>query len=191
MRTQRAALFATLLMLSVCCVRSATAQAAASSTASAPATDAVLHASDLEKIIPASVFFRGQSAPVQLRNSGGVRFAGGALLFATNVDTSGYSSGLQEKYQAYLVTEVAVAFGDHTLAPGAYGVGFIADNKFVVMDLGGNDLFTATSQRDEVLHRPTPLQVMAGSSAHSYRLYSGRTFVEFSRAASNTTPAAH
>ena len=51
--------------------------------------DAILHPADLAKIVPTSVFFRGQSATTQLRNSGGVRFADGALMFAVLVDNSG------------------------------------------------------------------------------------------------------
>jgi hypothetical protein len=151
----------------------------ASATSSA---DTVLHAADLETLLPPAVFFNGQSATVQKRNSGGVRFAGGAVMFATKVDTGGYSSSIQERYQAYLVTEVALTIGSNRLPPGAYGVGFINDSKFVVMDVGGHDLFVADSQRDDALPRPTPLQVLADRAPQSYRLYSGRTFVVFSRA---------
>jgi hypothetical protein len=50
------------------------------------------------------------------------------------------------------------------------------------MDIGGHDLFMADSQRDDALPRPTPLQVLADKTPQSYRLYSGRTFVTFSRA---------
>jgi hypothetical protein len=35
---------------------------------------------------------------------------------------------------------------------------------------------------DARLHRPTPLQVLAGESAGKYRLYMGRNYVEFERA---------
>jgi len=142
----------------------------------------VLRAADLETLLPPAVFFNGQSATVQKRNSGGVRFAGGAVMFATKVDTGGYSSSIQERYQAYLVTEVALTIGSNRLPPGAYGVGFINNSKFVVMDVGAHDLFVADSQRDDALPRPTPLQVLADRAPQSYRLYGGRTFVVFSRA---------
>lgn len=93
------------------------------------------------------------------------------------VDTSGYSSQDQQKYQAYLITEEPIDIGGHRIAPGAYGCGFIAGNKFVVMDIGAHDLFTVSSTRDAALHRPTPLQILPSGS--SYRLYAGRNFVEF------------
>ena len=67
-------------------------------------TPGVLHPADLDGLIPPSVFFKGQSATVQLRNSGGVRFADGAIMFVIKVDTGGYSTSIQERYQDYLVS---------------------------------------------------------------------------------------
>lgn len=143
----------------------------------------VLKPEDLGKIVPGSVFFRGQSATTQLRNSGGVRFADAYLMFAVMVDNSGYSTGVQEKYQAYFITEVPLNIGGHSLTPGAYGVGILRGTppQFVVEDLGAHDLFQTTATNDAKLHRPVPLQVVAGDSAGKYRLYMGRNYVEFER----------
>ena len=41
------------------------------------AADTVLKPADMEKLVPASVFYRGQTATTQVRNSGGVKFADG------------------------------------------------------------------------------------------------------------------
>jgi hypothetical protein len=68
------------------------------------------------------------------------------------------------------------------LKPGAYGVGFIDGNKFVVMDIGANDVFQVSSTNDKEIKRPVPLQITAGSEAGKYRLYKGRDYVEFHRA---------
>ena len=103
-------------------------------------------------------------------------------MFATKIDAGGYSSGIQERYQAYLITEVPLIIGGNRLPPGAYGVGFIPNNKFVVMDIGGHDLFLADSHRDETLQRPTPLQILPDPTPQSYRLYGGRDFVVFTHA---------
>jgi hypothetical protein len=115
-----------------------------------------------------------------LRNSGGVKFADGYFLLATMVDTSGYSSDVASKYQAYFITEVPIKLGGQNLAAGTYGVGFVADNKFVVTDVGGHDVLMVASGEDEGLKRPTPLQVTA-DPAGGFRLYSGRRYVSFSR----------
>jgi hypothetical protein len=145
--------------------------------------EAVLKAADITlKLFPERVFFRGQNAPVQFRNSGGVRFADDFYVLAAIVDNSGYSTGLREKYQAYLLNEVTLQIAGQTLKPGAYGFGFQEGGKFLIMDIGANDLLNATSQRDAELKRPVPLQVVASSTAGSYRLYAGRDYVELRRA---------
>jgi hypothetical protein len=147
------------------------------------AKEAILTSADVgDKLLPEKVFFRGQLAPVQSRNTGGVRYADGFLVFAGLVDSSGYSSGLREKYQAYLVIEVPVEIGGQTLKPGAYGIGFLDGNKFVVMDIGANDVLQAASTKDAEMKRPVPLQFVAGAGAGNYRLYHGRDYIEFHRA---------
>ena len=145
--------------------------------------EVVLKAADISpKIFPERVFFRGQSAPVQFRNSGGVHFADDSYVLAGMIDSSGYSTGIKEKYQAYLLSEVTLEIAGQTLKPGAYGIGFITGGKFVVMDLGANDVLQAASQHDAEMKRPVPLQVFAASTAGSYRLYISRDYVEFRRA---------
>jgi hypothetical protein len=147
------------------------------------AADAVLSAKEVgSKLFPDKVFFRGQVASSQERNTGGVRYADGFFVLASLVDNSGYSSGIREKYQAYLITEVPIEFGGQTLKPGAYGCGFIDNNKFVVMDLAANDLFTVASVKDADIKHPVPLQFLNRPEAGNYRLYHGRDYVEFRRA---------
>ena len=162
-------------------------QIAAQSPSTSPAAqpEAVLHPADLAKILPASVFFRGQSATTQGRNSGGVRYADGYFTFAALVDNSGYSTGIQEKYQAYFITEVPITIGGHPLAPGAYGAGIIKNAngpQFVVLDIGAHDLFTTDAVSDAKFRRPTPLQVTEAETPGKYRLYFGRNYVDFERA---------
>lgn len=147
----------------------------------APTAAKVLTAVEAAKYLPGEVFFRGQSAPVQTRNSSGVQFAKDSLLLVTLVDTAGYSSAVQEKYQAYLITETPIDIEGHRLAPGAYGCGFLAADAFVVMDIGGHDLFSVQSAKDADLRRPTPLQILPSTDASEYRLYFGRNYVKFSQ----------
>ena len=159
------------------------AQQEGSASTTKPAS--VLKPADTSNLMPAQVFFRGQSAPIQARNSGGVQFGKDAFLLISLVDTAGYSSSVQEKYQAYLITETAIDVENHRLEPGAYGCGFLSENKFVVMDIGGHDLFSVRSSRDADLRRPTPLQVLP-SPGGGYRLYVGREFVNFAQSGSIT-----
>src|SRR5947207_9322484 len=128
----------------------------------------MLTAPEAAKLLPDAVFFRGQSAPIQARNSGGVQFSKDALLLISLVDTAGYSSSVQERYQAYLITETAIDIEGHRLEPGAYGCGFLASNTFVVMDIGGHDLFSVRATKDADLRRPTPLQVLLSTGGGGF-----------------------
>ncbi len=142
----------------------------------------VLNREQASAILPPSVFYRGQSASIQGRNSGGLKLPDGKLVLFTMVDTSGYSTSVQETFQAYLLTEVPLMLGSQTLQPGAYGFGFIAGDKMVIMDIGGNRILSVTTTHDEALKRPTPLQVLPDASGGAYRLYLGRSYVTVSPA---------
>ena len=143
-------------------------------------SDTVLKAAEVQKLLPDSVWYKGQSAPAQKRNSGGVKFGDGSFVLATLVDNSGYASDVAAKYQAYFVVEISIKIGGQTLAPGVYGAGFIPDNKFVVTDVGGHDVITVSSSTDEEMKRPTPLQVTTDPGG-GFRLYAGRRYVTFTK----------
>jgi len=143
-------------------------------------SSAVLSQAELERLFPPSVYYRGQTAPAQLRNSGGVRFADGLYVLTSLVDTSGYSTGIAAKYQGYFITEVPLMIEGHPLAAGAYGIGFVEGDRFLVTDVGGHDLLTVSSATDADMKRPRPLQVTVDPSK-GFRLYSGRRYVRFER----------
>ncbi len=137
----------------------------------------LLSAALTEKLLPPSVLYKGQQAPVQSRNSGAIRYADGSLLIVSLVDSSGYSTGVREKYQFFLYTERTVSFGDKSLPPGFYGAGFLANNTLVVTDVSGRDLITTPTTVDSAMKRPRPLQIVASPDAGTLRLYLGRSFV--------------
>lgn len=158
------------------------ALASAANGQSAPVSG-VLSASEVGKLLPPSVYFRGQAAPVQVRNSGGIRFSPESIVLVALVDTSGYSTAVAQKYQAYLITETTLDLPGHRLSPGAYGIGFLPGNTLIVMDIGGHELFHVTTTADPSLKRPTPLQMLAEPNTPSaYRLYAGRTYVPITQA---------
>jgi hypothetical protein len=145
--------------------------------------DTILKTSDITAaLFPEKVFFRGKVAPAQLRNAGGVHFADGLYFLAGLVDNSGYSTGIKEKYQAYLLTEAPLEIGGQHVNPGAYGFGFLQGGKFVLMDLGAHDLFQVDAHHDADMKRPVPFQIIAGSASGIYLLYNGRNSVEVKRA---------
>ena len=153
----------------------------ASGWASAQAAGStVLKPAEVEKLFPATVYYCGQNAPAQLRNSGGVKFANGHYVLASLVDTTGYSTGIAQKYQGYLITEVPLTFGGHRLPAGAYGFGFLDGDRLLVTDLGGNDVLTTHAAKDAAMEHPRPLEV-TDDPAGGFRLYAGRSYVHFAR----------
>jgi ABC-type glycerol-3-phosphate transport system substrate-binding protein len=149
------------------------------SGARAASGDTVLTPADTGKLLPASVFFRGQSATTQIRNSGGVKFADGMMVLAVMVDTSGYSSDVQQKYQAYFIAETPIKVEGKSLPAGVYGVGFVAGGKFLVMDVGAHDVASVDAHADAEMKRPMPLKVV--EDGDHFRLYAGRNYVNFGR----------
>ena len=142
--------------------------------AQAPAAKGVLPAAELKQLVPSNFFFAGKTAAVQLRNSAGVRFASGKLLLAALVDTAGYSSAIEEKYQGLLITEAPLSIEGSTLKPGVYGFGF-SKGKFIVMDVAANDELSVAAQTDEKVKPVMPLKIV--EQGESYRLYAGKSFV--------------
>lgn len=138
----------------------------------------ILNRDQAGPLLPPSVFYLSQVAPIQARNSAGYRFASGRIFLTALVDTSGYSSAVQQTYQGYLILEVPLKVGGKTLAPGAYGFGFVGDNRMVVMDLGGTQVLSTSTIPDASLARPNPLQILPASTPGAgFRLYLGRNYV--------------
>ncbi len=135
----------------------------------------VLSSDEVKKAVPTEYFFRGQKAPVQLRNAVGFQLADGKMTLAALVDASGYSTAIQQKYQGLLITETKLNIGGSDLAPGQYGFGFTADGKFVVMDVANNDVLSTSSQTDSALQRAVPLKLVEDGTG--YKLYAGKRWV--------------
>jgi len=134
----------------------------------------VLTPAELKKVVPSAYFFRGQSASVQLRNAVGFRDSSDRYVLAALVDTSGYSTDIQEKYQGLFITEVKLKVGDAFLAPGAYGFGF-KDNKFMILDVSSSEILNVPFKTDDSVAHPVPLKLTADGA--SYRLYAGKKWV--------------
>ena len=164
-----------LTLFSICLATFGMSNASAQKTAVAPG---ILNRDQAGPLLPPSVFYLSQVAPIQARNSTGYRFANGMLFLTALVDTSGYSSAVQQTYQGYLILEVPLKFGGKTLPAGAYGFGFVAENRMVVMDLGGTQVLSARTIPDASLTRPNPLQILpAPAPGNGFRLYLGRSYV--------------
>ena len=137
---------------------------AAQTSAPPPATSSLpegtlFSPAQLASLLPATVYFQGRTASLQLRNAAGLHFGGKSILWTALVDTSGYASDVQERYEFYLVTEGTLRIGTTVLQPGAYGGGF-PGGHLVIMDLGGHTLAQGPTQDLPQAVRPRPLQLL-------------------------------
>ena len=149
---------------------------AAACGAQQPVATGVLAPAETQKLMPPAVFFQGQTATVQVRNSFAMRFGNGGLVLAGLVDTGGYSSAIRDRYQFYLLTDTTIEVAGKRLGPGSYGGGFLPDGA-LVMDLAGHELVKTPTSKDAGMTRPRPLQMVVGKEPETVLLYLGRDFV--------------
>lgn len=134
----------------------------------------VLSSSDVRTVSPTSYYYAGHAATVQMRNTAGIRTQDGKNILAGMVDTSGYSTGIQQKYQGYFITEAKIRIEGKEVAPGEYGFGFM-DDKFLLTNVASDDILNVSSKTDDQLKRPVPLK--ATEENGGYRLYAGKKYV--------------
>ena len=139
----------------------------------------ILEGAELERVVPQGFYFEGQSAATQMRNAAAAQLGPKRFVMAGLVDTSGYSSDVQAKYQGFIVTDSPITIGGARLPTGAYGFGFTPDGWLNILDVGGRRVLSVRARNDERLQRPRPL--MMTDARNGVRLYSGRSFVVISR----------
>jgi len=135
----------------------------------------ILSGAQLARIVPSGFFFEGQSAPTQMRNAAAARFGAKQHVVAGMVDTSGYTADVRSRYEGFFIIDTPMMVGGQELATGAYGFGFVENNRFTISDVGGTQIFTIGTEPDRNLRRPRPLMMTRG--AGGVRLYSGRRYV--------------
>ena len=135
----------------------------------------VVTGSDLTRLVPTSYYFKGQSAPTQMRNTSAAKFGAERFVIVGLVDTSGYSAEVRARYEGFFITDSPIKINGQSLPTGAYGFGFSNDGKMNVMDIAGNDVLSVPSTNDKALRRPRPLMMTA--SDDGIRFYSRRDYV--------------
>lgn len=135
----------------------------------------VISGDALNKLVPTSFYFAGQSAETQMRNTAAAKIGDNRFIIAGMVDTSGYSTEISGKYEGFFITDSPVNFGNKTLNTGAYGFGFTADGKIKIFDLSSKEILWTATKNDDEMKRPRPLQMMP--EARGIRLYKGKNYV--------------
>jgi hypothetical protein len=128
-------------------------------------------------------YLEGNSIPTEKRNAALVKTPAGARVEFALLDTSGYSSQIQEKYSGMIISEGDLSLGGVKLGVGSFGFGTKmphppgnADAQVFFYDQAGKKLGECTAKKDSAAKAPRPLQVtVSGGGA---RLYLGVYWVE-------------
>lgn len=133
----------------------------------------ILEGAELTRVVPPGFYFKGLSAPTQMRNAAAAR-VGERYVVVGLVDTSGYSADVRERYQGFFITDSPITVNGSELPSGAYGFGYTNDGKLNILDLAGKDVLSLSTTKDNTLRRPRPL--MMSKSSEGVRLYAGRDY---------------
>jgi len=123
-------------------------------------------------------YLEGNAIPTQKRNTVILKGADGKRMVFGLLDTTGYSTEVQQKYAGMMILERKATLGGVAVGTGAYGFGVVkgtpaeGPGKLVVYDVAGAKVGEAAAQWDAALAQPVPLQFVNG------RLYVGRHWVE-------------
>jgi hypothetical protein len=134
----------------------------------------VFNETALNKIVPKSFYFAGQSADTQMRNTAAARIGENRHVIAGMVDTSGYSTEISGKYEGFFITDSPIIVGGKRLETGAYGFGFSADGKLHFFDLSSKEIMNVPTSTDAEMRRPRPLLMIA--AADGVRFYKGKNY---------------
>jgi hypothetical protein len=127
-------------------------------------------------------YLEGNSIPTEKRNAALIKTAAGARVEFALLDTSGYSSQIQQKYSGMVISEGDVTVGGVKLGVGSFGFGTRfphpagADGQVFFYDQAGKQIGQCTAKRDPAAKAPRPLQVTV--SGGTTRLYLGVYAVE-------------
>jgi hypothetical protein len=144
----------------------------------------VVTGKDFDAALPKDFYLEGNAIPTQKRNAALVKTPAGARVLFALIDTTGYSSQIQQKYEGMLITEGSLTLGGHQLGVGSYGFGYTKpaatsseDAKLFLYNQAGQKVGECTAKKDTKIAQPKPLQVVTPMGEPA-RFYFGRYWVE-------------
>jgi hypothetical protein len=131
-----------------------------------------------ETAIPNDFYLEGNKIPVEKRNAALLKTPAGARVVLALIDTTGYSSQIQQKYMGMVITEGKVSVCDVPLSVGSYGFGLEKPaGKFLLYNQAGEKVGDCVAKKDSAVKQPKPLNIVVSKEGGA-RLYLGRYFVE-------------
>lgn len=135
-------------------------------------------------VVPKDFVLEENAIPTEKRNSALVATPSGGRLVVGLLDTSGYSSQVQEKYLGMLISEGSVHVCGNKVATGSYGFGLAKSSaaagehasQFMLYNQAGEKVVECKARWDAKIQGPRPLEVIPNGG--TARLYVGRAWVE-------------
>ncbi len=134
--------------------------------------------------VPADFYLEGNHIPVQKRNADVLKNAKGARVVLALLDTSGYSSQIQQKYLGMLITETRISVCGNPLGVGSYGLGMErpaatsnANAPFKIYNQAGEKVGECAAKKDDSVKQPTPLAVTTAKDGPT-KVYLGKYVLE-------------
>jgi hypothetical protein len=125
-------------------------------------------------------YLEGNAIPTQKRNAALVTAPAGARVLLALIDTSGYSSQIQQKYEGMIISEANFTVCGLKVGVGSFGFGHTKpaatsseDMKLSLYNQAGGKLGECAGKKDAAMSQPKPLQVVAGKG-QAAKLYLGR-----------------
>ncbi len=138
---------------------------------------------EFDSAVPKDFYLEGNAIPTEKRNTSMLKTPAGGRALLGLIDTTGYSSQIQQKYTGMLITESKLSVCGHPVGVGSYGFGLekpagesSEQTKFFLYDQAGAKLTECAAKRDAKIAHPNPLQVVIGKGG-SASLYLGRYHV--------------
>jgi hypothetical protein len=136
-----------------------------------------------ENAVPSDFYLEGSRIPVQKRNAVLVTTPAGARVVMALIDTSGYSSQIQQKYEGMIISEGNFSVCGQKMGVGSFGFGFTKpaatskeDMKLTIYNQAGTKVAECAGKVDASITQPAPLHVVPGKTAklalgrHSFEL---------------------
>jgi hypothetical protein len=136
------------------------------------------------RAVPADFYLEGNRIPVEKRNAALLKDAKGGRVVLGLIDTTGYSSQIQQKYIGMLITEIKISVCGNAMGVGSYGFGLErpaatsnADAPFRIYNQAGEKVGECAAKKDDSVKQPKPLEV-ATAKAGPAKLYLGKYVIE-------------
>jgi hypothetical protein len=128
--------------------------------------------SAFDHAVPTDFYLVGEHIPVEKRNAVLLKTGKGARVVLALVDTTGYSSQIQQKYIGMLISEAKISVCGNSIGVGSYGFGLDrpavpsnADAKFMLYNQAGEKVGECAVKKDDSVKQPKPLGVTTAKGA--------------------------